>query len=75
MLSFPLARPMPTLGPRCQELRIRDSGTQWRIIIRVDSNAIVIVEVFAKKTRRTPSRVLRNGRRRLREYDGEKDGH
>jgi len=41
----------------------------WRIVYRMDSDAIVIVEVFEKKTRKTPQAVIDACRRRLRDYD------
>ena len=69
MLGLPHVRPMPVIGPRCQELRIVDRDATWRIIVRVDGDAIVIVEVFAKKTRATPRSVIETCRRRLKEYD------
>lgn len=68
-LGLPHARPMPDVGPRCHELRINDRGVTWRLVYRSDPDAIVIVEVFAKKTAKTPDRVLRTCRRRLKEYD------
>lgn len=60
---------MPSIGRRCHELRIPDEGATWRIIYRVDSDAIVILEVFAKKTRKTPKQVIDVCRERLRNYD------
>jgi phage-related protein len=36
---------------------------------RIDSDAIVITEVFAKKTEATPRAVIERCQRRLREYD------
>jgi phage-related protein len=36
---------------------------------RIDKDAIVILEVFAKKTRQTPAAVLATCRKRLKEYD------
>ncbi len=36
---------------------------------RVDPDAIVILEVFAKKTPQTPLAVIEACRRRLKEYD------
>lgn len=36
---------------------------------RVDDDAIVIAEVFSKKTSATPKAVMDAARRRLREYD------
>jgi len=68
-LSMPHSRPMPSIGPRCRELRIVDERVDWRIVYRVDHDAIVIVEVFEKKTRKTPQLVIEACRRRLRDYD------
>jgi phage-related protein len=48
-LAMPHSRPMPTIGTRCHELRIQDRDKTWRIIYRVDEDAVVIVDVFAKK--------------------------
>jgi len=69
LLSMPHSRPMAAVGPRCHELRVVDSDATWRIIYRIDSDAIVIAEVFAKKTQQTPKTVLDTSRRRLKEYD------
>jgi phage-related protein len=60
---------MPGIGRRCHELRIVDSGVAWRIVYRIDDDAIVIAEVFAKKTAKTPQDVIAVCARRLREYD------
>jgi len=68
-LGMPHSRPMPSIGSGCHELRIRDGRKQWRLIYRVDPNAIVVVEVIAKKTRATPERVIGNCRSRLKHYD------
>ncbi len=63
-------RPLAWLhGARCHELRVVDEGVAWRIVYRVDPDAIVIAEVFAKRTAKTPAAVLDACRRRLREYD------
>ena len=59
----------PPFGARCHELRVNDAGQSWRIVYRIDKDAIVIADVFAKKTRSTPRQVLEICRRRLREYD------
>ena len=69
LLSMPHSRPMPAVGARCHELRVVDEGITWRIVYRIDPDAIVIVEVFAKKTAQTPAAVLESCRRRLKEYD------
>lgn len=55
-LGMPASRPMPVLGPRCHELRVRDTETkkQWRVMYRADTDAVVILEVFQKASRQTP---------------------
>ena len=35
-LGLPHSRPMPSIGPRCHELRIKDETHTWRIIYRID---------------------------------------
>jgi len=68
-LGMPHSRPMPAIGGRCHELRVRDRAANWRIVYRTDGDAIVIGEVFAKKTRTTPKDVIATCQRRFREYD------
>lgn len=70
-LGMPYSRPMPSIGPRCNELRINDESATWRIVYRIDSDAIVIVEVFSKKTTQTPKPVIDNCKRRLKDYDSD----
>jgi phage-related protein len=48
-LTMPHSRPMPTIGRRCHELRVTDEDKTWRIVYRIYDDAIVILEVFAKK--------------------------
>jgi phage-related protein len=60
---------MPTLGARCGELRIVDRTVTWRVLYRVDRDAVVIGAVFAKKTAATPATVLAACRTRFRAYD------
>jgi phage-related protein len=71
-LGMPHSRPMPSIGRRCHELRINDADSTWRIVYRLDEDAIVILEVFSKKTQQTPKAVVDACKRRLKEYDGEK---
>ena len=68
-LSMPHSRPMPSIGKRCHELRIDDENETWRIVYRTDSDAIVILEVFEKKTKQTPKQVIDNCKQRIRKYD------
>jgi phage-related protein len=62
---------MPSIGPRCHELRVNDGQVTWRIVYRVDPDAIVILEVFKKSTAKTPLPVVETCQRRLRKYDHE----
>jgi len=68
-LSLPHSRPMPDIGTRCHELRIRDENKNWRIVYRIDEDRILILEVFNKTTRQTPDKVIKVCRKRLAEYD------
>jgi len=68
-LSMPHSRPMPRVGKRCHELRVGDSEATWRLIYRLDDDAVVIAEVFAKKRVVTPGVVIATCRRRLMGYD------
>jgi len=68
-LSLPHSRPMPSIGVGCHELRIDDQSKTWRIVYKIDSDAIVILEVFEKKTQKTPRNVIDNCRRRIQLYE------
>lgn len=69
LLSLPHSRPMPSISVRCHELRIVDEGKTWRLIYRIDADAIVLAEVFAKHTQTTPRNAIVNARKRLAVYD------
>lgn len=68
-LGMPHSRPMPSIGNRCHELRVRDAAANWRLLYRVDSDAIVLLDVFSKKTGKTPATVIRSCKTRLKHYD------
>ena len=68
-LSMPHSRPMPSIGGRCHELRIRDANATWRIVYRVDPDAITIADVFSKQSETTPTSIIRRCKKRLRDYD------
>ncbi len=68
-LGLPHSRPMPSIGTHCHELRVRDADKNWRIIYRIDEDAILIMEVFNKTTRSTPASVIENCKKRLNKYD------
>lgn len=69
MLGLPHSRPLPIIGRRCQELRIQDEDATWRIVYRLDTDAVVIFGVFSKKTQQTPKAVIEACKERLRRYD------
>ena len=71
-LSIPQSRSMPRIGVNCHELRIRDARHNWRIIYRIDDDAILILEVFDKKSQTTPKPVIDICQKRLRKYDRDK---
>jgi phage-related protein len=61
---------MPSVGPRCHELRINDKTKTWRIMYRTDADAIVIAAVFEKQTQATPAQVIATCQQRFKVYDG-----
>ncbi len=68
-LALPHSRPMPSIGRRCHELRIPDENLTWRIVYRIDPDAVIIGEVFSKKTQKTPKQVIEICQRRFKQYD------
>ncbi|MFI5180945.1 MAG: type II toxin-antitoxin system RelE/ParE family toxin [Thermoanaerobaculia bacterium] len=69
LLPFPESRPMNTIGKNCHELRLRDEDADWRLIYAVRPDAVVVLDVFPKKSNRTPREVLSACRSRIRRYD------
>lgn len=68
MVEMTDSRPMPTIRKNCHELRVNDKNKTWRIIYLIDVDAIVILEVFAKKTQKTPQEVIDVCKKRLASY-------
>lgn len=68
-LSMPHSRPMPSIGSRCHELRINDERQTWRIIHRIDVDAIIILGVFEKKTKKTPKNIIDVCKKRIKQYE------
>lgn len=68
-LGLPRSRPMSSIGRRCHELRVDDANATWRKVYRIDPDAVIVFEVFSKKTQRTPKAVVDTCKRRLRNYD------
>jgi phage-related protein len=68
VLGLPQSRPMPGIGAQCHELRINDSDRAWRVIYYVERDAVVILDVFSKKTQTTPQGTIETSRKRLKQY-------
>lgn len=68
-IGMPQAEPLPSVGARCGALRIRDAEHNWRIMYRVDPDAILVVEVYAKKSRKIPDKIIATCKQRLKKYD------
>jgi len=50
-------------------LRINDKDKTWRIIYRLDEDAVVILEVFEKKNQATPKNIIDICEKRVNAYD------
>lgn len=68
-LGMPQAESLSIIGPRCGALHVRDEVHHWRISYRIDPDAIVIVEVHSKKTRKLPDEVIERCRKHLKACD------
>ena len=68
MLGMPASRPLPAIGRNCHELRVVDGNVTWRIVYYLASDAVVILEVFSKKTRTLPRGVADAAQRRMQQY-------
>jgi phage-related protein len=68
-LGMPQAEPLPEVGRRCGALRIRDAEHNWRIMYRIDPDAILVLEVYAKRTRKIPDEVIQRCKERCKRYD------
>ncbi len=67
-LGLPHSRPMPVVGAGCHELRVVDGNVSWRLVYYIDRDAVVMLDVFQKKTEATPKSVISNCQRRLAAY-------
>lgn len=68
-LSLPHSRPMPVIGVRCHELRIIDRTKSWRLVYRLDEDAVVVVHVFEKRTQTMPKNTIDACQKRLKMLD------
>ena len=67
-LSLPASRPMPDIENGCHELRVGDEVHEWRLVYSIEPDAILVLEVFRKSTRQTPTKVKESCRKRVRDY-------
>jgi phage-related protein len=62
---------MSVVGPRCHELRVKDdvARVQWRVMLRADPDAVLVLHIFHKQTDATPRAVIDACQRILKRYD------
>jgi phage-related protein len=69
ILSMPLSRPMPSVGPGVEELRIRDRSGIYRAFYYAKlARGLLILHAFVKKSSATARRDLDLGKRRYQEW-------
>lgn len=68
-LGMPQSEQLPNVGRRCGALRVRDAEHNWRIMYRADSDAILVLDMYSKKTRKIPDEVIKRCKDRLSHYD------
>ena len=66
--SMPLSRPMPSIAPGVEELRVKDRFGAYRVFYftRLET-AVLIFHAFEKKTAKTPLHEIEVARKRLKE--------
>lgn len=67
--SAPHCKPLKTIGSHCFELRVQDKNVTWRIVVHIGINEVLVLDVFAKKTQKTPQSVISACKIRLRDYE------
>lgn len=68
LLSMPLSRPMPSIGPGVHELRFKDRSGAYRTInALVRGGTVCVVHAFKKTTQATPRRHIALAKQRLKE--------
>ena len=61
-------KPMTTVGPRCQEIRIHTGAGAYRVIyVATIGDAVYVLHCFAKKTQRTTKADIDLANRRYQE--------
>jgi phage-related protein len=69
LLGMPRSRPMPSIGPGCHEIRVRDEDANWRIFYRIESDIVLVILIHKKTTQKTPKRVIDLCKKRLKDHD------
>jgi phage-related protein len=61
---------MPSIGRGVAELRVTDGDgrVEWRLVYRVDADALLVVALFKKKTQKTPKNWIETCQERLVRY-------
>lgn len=67
-LSFPLSRPMSSVGPGVEELRVKDHSGAYRVFYYARlRDRVLVFHAFKKKAQQTPQREIGLGQKRLKE--------
>jgi len=67
-LKMPLSKPMASVGPGVEELRIKDGSGAYRVFYFARlADSILVFHAFQKKTEQTPKEEIRLGQKRLKE--------
>lgn len=69
LLEMPHSRTMPGIGRGCHELRASGRCGEWRLIYQIRREAILVLDLFQKKTRETPCEVIQKCRIRIQNYE------
>ena len=64
-IAMPQSRPIKQIETGCHELRITDKKTEWRIVYAIESDCIVILDIFEKKTEKTPKNIIAKCKERI----------
>jgi len=58
-------KPLPTIGPGCREIRVRDDSGAYRVVyVATIGDAVYVLHCFQKKTQRTAKADLDVGKTR-----------
>jgi phage-related protein len=73
-LGPPRSKPMPSIGKNCHELCVNGKDVTWRFFYFIDTDFIVSLSSFCKKTQKTPKQEIELCKKRLNEYKKAKGG-